>query len=153
MHARPSIPFCRYPVRHHQGISFLLVLLAIIAGCGRGGLRRLDVHGTVSYQGTPVDDGEIVFSPRASGLPMAVGTIVGGKYGVPKQLGPALGAYEVKITAFRKTGKKVSPSPYSEQRLAADEVEQIIPAKYNEATELRVELGADQSQYDFKLDQ
>ncbi len=42
----------------------LCLLLAIIAGCGRGGLDTVPVSGRVTYQGAPLPAGTITFSPN-----------------------------------------------------------------------------------------
>ncbi len=42
------------------------VLLLLAAGCGRGGVERYDVSGTVTFDGQPVPLGQIMFQPDGS---------------------------------------------------------------------------------------
>jgi hypothetical protein len=144
------------PLRNWEGRSArwfpVFVALILFFGCGRGGLERIAIQGNVTFEGQPLMEGDIVFAPRQQGLPMSVGEISSGKFSIPKDKGPSPGSYDVKISGYRKTGRKVAPSPYTEQRQEAEEIEQFLPAKFNEATELHAEFIAGQSTIDFALE-
>lgn len=42
-----------------------IALAIVIAGCGPGLARRYEIHGTVTYQGKPVESGCVSFEPLA----------------------------------------------------------------------------------------
>lgn len=134
--------------------SIFVLLLAVAAanltGCGSDGLERFYLSGHVSYDGQPIDDGEIVFSPvdRETGK-AAGGPIVNGTYEVERALGPTAGKYKVMITAMRPSGKKSSGEGSTPP---TDILEQFIPAAYNEATTLEVDVTDDNDALDFALD-
>ena len=78
-----------------------LLLLFLAGGCGSGS-PSVRVWGTVSYQGQPVDEGQIVYFPTdGTENPSTGGVIQDGKYDIPKDDGPyAGGTYRVQITAL-----------------------------------------------------
>lgn len=92
-----------------------------------------------------------MFVPRKSGMSMANGKITGGRYLIARELGPSNGDYGIQISAYRKTGRAIQPSPYSPQKTPVDEVEQYLPETFNETSSLFVTIVASQDQYDFKL--
>ena len=74
----------------------------------------------------------------------ATGAIQEGRYTLEK--GPAPGAYRVQIYWHKKTGRKIGPPDQ-----ATDERKQAIPPKYNEKTELKVEVKPGRNTLDFDL--
>jgi hypothetical protein len=127
------------------------LLLGVAVGCGGGDAKRLAVSGRVTFDGQPIDQGQIIFSPTREGF-TAVGAIAGGAYTIESQKGPSPGAYVVRITAERPTGQKAKPGGYAAGQPAQDVYEQFIPPKYNDSSELAIELK-DRSQvvHDFEL--
>ena len=114
----------------------------------------MEVSGSVSYGGEPVEEGQIVFEPEAPGTPMATGQIKDGKYQIEAKFGPAAGPYRVRIEGYRK--RKVAnmpPHPYAGDSLEAGVVaEQYLPADYNARTTLRAEItNDDESVHNFDL--
>jgi hypothetical protein len=110
---------------------------------------RSRVHGAVSYNGEPVDDGGIAFIPEGGGdtALRATGSIEDGQYDLDSKRGPYPGNYRVEIFWNKKTGKTLkSPSGSTK-----DERKQAIPAKYNENTELKVEVKPGRNTLDFDL--
>jgi hypothetical protein len=61
-----------------------LSLLVVAAGCGAKGLPRVSVGGKVTVNGTPVRNGQIVFTPERDqpGCPPAQADIKDGSYAV-----------------------------------------------------------------------
>jgi hypothetical protein len=120
--------------------------LAAFLGCGsESGDGRREITGTVSYDGQPVEEGEIVFEPQEAGAPLATGQIKGGEYRVDAKYGPAAGLYRVRIEGFQK--KKVAnipPHPYAGDSPGADTIaEQYLPPQYNTRSTLQVEIKDD----------
>src|SRR5262245_13144757 len=127
----------------HPGLM-LVTLLAALTGCGGSG--RIIVEGTVTMNGEPLQSGAISLIP-ISGQGVPAGTeISNGVYRIRAQ-GLLPGEYKVTINAFRGTGKKTwdgmgdSNAPASQKRYVV-EMEQYIPARYNDSTELKATLVA-----------
>jgi hypothetical protein len=110
--------------------SFLLTLTALlmVSGCGGGGPREYQVTGRVTYDGQPVNEGEIVFLPTNSeGTPRA-GRIANGTF----QISLPEGTKQVVITATRESA---TPAPDG-----LPNYENYIPAAYNTQTTLTAEV-------------
>ena len=124
-----------------------IVLALIVAGCSD--TSRQGIEGQVTLNGVPVADGEISFMPQqGTESPTAGGTIVHGAYRVDSVKGVLPGQYRVEIRGLRKTGRKVQP-PVGDP---VDEVENIIPANYNDQSVLTAEVTSDgPNRFDFEL--
>jgi hypothetical protein len=83
----------------NRALGFLLILLlAMAAGCQGGGTKQTyaNVSGTVTYNGKPIEKGEITFA--LEGKPPSTMDIVDGKFN-----GQAMvGSNRVSVTAKRK---------------------------------------------------
>lgn len=133
--------------------SALPVLFLLIAvGCGDG---RRPIHGSINYEGNPVEQGQIVFEPTESGQRMAIGQIANGSYKIEGMNGPTPGSYKVRID-----GIKMVPSPnlklpdYLNEGKEGEPVmvpENYIPAEYNKDSTLTVEVVEDKDEYSFDL--
>jgi len=130
----------------------LLMLWVVVAGCGSGS-DSMRVWGTVTFQGQPVDEGQIVFFPIENTTGPSTGTeIHHGRYDIEKRIGPrAGGTYRVEITA---SGPETSycPNASGVGHVAAVR-SQYLPAAYNRHSQLRVEISPKrkQNEYDFHL--
>lgn len=113
-----------------------LIFSALALGCGGADARRHSVSGNVSYDGTPVERGQISFVPVAGNQgPLAGGQIQNGHYEVPKEDGPFAGPHRIELMAIHKTGRKV-PNMAGE---LIDHEENFLPDKYSDDTsELKV---------------
>lgn len=107
-------------------------------GC-QGQVTQVAVHGTVTFDKTPVEDGQVAFEPTAAGK-MRYGIVSGGKYSIPYESGLVPGEYRVRITAARPTNQKAETDSFvtAEDSLVINE--QFIPTKYNVASELVVKI-------------
>src|SRR5690349_24920475 len=111
-----------------------MLALATLVGCGSDAPPLGQVTGTVTLDGKPVDGAMIQFEPTTSGMPTAFGqTDAQGKYELwysRGNKGASLGEAIVRITAFQEadddSAKKKRP--------------EIVPAKYNLTSELKVEV-------------
>ena len=125
--------------------------LTQVAGCGSGASARSPVHGSVSYDGEPVDFGGIAFLPEdeAEGehRPRVTGDFHDGHYDLDARRGPLPGKYRVQIYWHKKTGKKV-PGEGGRQK---DEIKEGIPPKYNEKSELIRDVQPGANTIDFDL--
>jgi hypothetical protein len=121
----------------------LALWAALAAGCGESNVG--DVAGTVTVDGTPVDEGSITFTPADGQGQTAGGPIKAGKYAV--RVPP--GRMKVSISAPKAIGKKkLYNTPNSPEGTIWKEG---LPARYNELTELTFEVKAGKNTKDWEL--
>ncbi len=129
----------------------LLIALVAILGCNGSDSGRASISGKVTFDGEPVKMGQISFEPQGQGR-IGIAQIIDGAYQMPPQQGPTPGKYTVRITADRPTGKPAQTPPPATGRPTGESYEQYIPAKYNERSELSVDIGAESNAiHDFAL--
>jgi hypothetical protein len=131
----------RVAVSSMSRLSLSIALLLTTPGCN-GGHERAAVTGKVTFDGQPVKTGQIVFEPAGSGR-LGIAQIADGVYSMPHQQGPSAGKYIVRITANRPTGQKRNAGSRGENQSSYDVVEQFIPARYNDRSELEIEIGGE----------
>ena len=142
-------------------ITFVGLAIAgsLVAGCGRSGLDRRIVTGTVTYLGTPIEVGEIQFYPDGDTKGPQTGTqIENGKYRLDAKGGVPVGMHKVRIIGYMKTGRELTPGqkamlPPDLQDSDVGSFVQYLPAKYNKQTELTatVEAGGGEQEHNFAL--
>lgn len=132
-----------------------LMLAVVVAGCGGGdpnayeGTKRFAVKGKVTFNGEPVDGGVIALQgldnekQRKSG-----GLIVNGEYNIPEAKGPNSGKYRFEIMWPKPTGEKGKDADTGE---AIDIKRNVIPEKYNAASELAEEIKPGENTFNFEL--
>lgn len=124
----------------------------LASGCGDStpGMRT---WGSVSYQGQPIESGQIIFIPiDGTPGPSTGGPVANGQYDIAKKVGPyAGGKYRVEITAFGPE-KTYTPNA-SGVGMSATVPVQLLPANYNRSSTLRAEISknAGENQHDFDL--
>ena len=132
-------------VKPYFRFAFVCALL-LVSGCGPESLVG-EIHGTASIDGKPIEKGSIAFVPSMGQGPSGGGEIKGGKYSCEG----ALGDCKVEIRVPKSVGKrKLYDTPDSpEQETFAE----VLPPKFNEATELTVEIkkGRNEKNWDLKL--
>ena len=127
-----SIPAC-----------LLLCALLPLVGCDDGNIA--EVSGTVSLDGTPIEAGSIMFVPADGSTSTAGGAIKNGKYSVKVPLGKM----KVSITMPKKVGKKkLYNTPDSPE---GDLWAEGLPAKYNEKSELELEVKSGRNPKNWEL--
>ena len=110
----------------------ILLGLALITGCGQG--TGCWVKGQVTFDGKPVEEGEIVFRPvQGTPGPAAPAKITGGNYEISEAAGLKAGKFLILITATNKGT-------------------QYIPDKYNIASEMVVDLQGGANSKDLPLE-
>ena len=122
------------------------------AGCGPGRLE-VPIHGEVTFNGVPVEQGTISIEPADGKGKATGGEIKGGRYRLAAAAGPLPGTKIVRITAIRKTGRKTEGDSLTPKGVMLDELEQFIPEIYNTRSTLTCEVGKDlPAQIDFHLE-
>jgi hypothetical protein len=123
---------------------YWLGCLAVVAlaggGCGGTGPPIHQVTGTITFDDTPVPDGDIVFIPEDAQYGAEAGKIKEGKY----RLRAHDGKNKVQIRATRPVPGKVGP-------MGEPAIEDYIPAKYNDRTTLFREVGERHTEFNFEL--
>jgi hypothetical protein len=129
--------------------SCLSVAWMVVAGCGSSA-EKLPLAGEVLVAGNPVAEGSITFTATA-GDATAYGTIQNGKFTIPAAGGIPAGSYRVVILGFETTGRQIEDPDFPGQMI--NEKQSIVPARYNENSQLEVEIGRESSQsLTFQLD-
>ena len=143
-HGRPSHP--RPGFLERVGRFTLLAWLAgVAAGCSGGKPGKCEVTGTVNVDGAPAEMGAIAFIPVDGQSSTAGGSIEKGQY----EALVAPGKMKVEIRVSKVVGqKKLYDTPDSPVQPV---MEEVLPAKYNDATELVVEISPGANQHDFNL--
>jgi hypothetical protein len=112
------------------------------------------VQGEVTYNGLAVEQGTIDFVPvDGTSGPSAVAPIKDGRYALDPKWGLRPdGAYQVRVTALRKTGRK-EPNRIDRKGPPVDVTENFIPAIYNTQSSLKVRVAElpDRNKVDFRL--
>ncbi len=129
--------------------ALAILLLTAAAGCGEkamdyASLNLVLVSGTVKLDGSPLANARVRFVDENGSGSEGI-TDSAGRYSLrydSNRLGAKPGKKKVKITTAAET--------------AADDPDAIsksekVPAKYNSATELEVEVTSEQTAYDFAL--
>jgi hypothetical protein len=126
----------------------LLAACAALAAGGCGESRRGAVQGKVTVNGVPLEEGTIAFvGLGGSAGPSAGAKVVKGAYTIPAEKGPFAGEYQVQIRAYRATGQKVwdgmgdDRDPAGKRQMVG-KMESYVPARYNDASELRATIKA-----------
>lgn len=109
---------------------FVCCSFALVVGCGPES-KMTSVSGTVTVNGSPPEKGSISFIP-VDGMTATTGAVIEkGKY----QSEAPLGESKVEIRVPKVIGKKkLYDTPDSPEQ---EIMEEVLPAKYNETTELR----------------
>ena len=136
---RPRRWGCPPPV-----LGLLVAAMVLLAGCGGDG--RVQVTGSVTLDGEPLETGTIAFRPADGQGPTAGALITAGRYTVRVMPGPMF----VEIQGFREVGRGRVVEFDPDSPIVAI-TEPIVPPKYNTATELQVEVSASNRQLDFAL--
>ena len=127
----------------------LLLLFLGLTGCESGD-GRFSIQGNVQFDGTPVEEGKILFLPSDETLSQAVSEISSGSYSIGESSGVFEGNYKVQIYAYRGTGEIIDLGPlYGNEK--REKREQFLPEKFNLNSELTVSISQEKHNYDFDL--
>jgi hypothetical protein len=118
-------------------LSILVMLGLVFVCCGCDSQpKRYAVRGTVSYQGQPIKFGSISF--RAEDGSTGAAQIQDGKYEVEAVGGLLPGSYRV---AINYPNPKIPLPSGNEAPGEAVPIREMLPPKYNDQTELTLEVG------------
>jgi hypothetical protein len=121
----------------------MLSALIVVAGCAEP--TRGFVSGTITVDGAPAKSGSIAFFPVDGKSSTTGGVITEGQY----RAEVPFGAQKVEIRVPKKVGeKKAYDAPNSPM---IDILAESLPAKYNDATELTLDVKPGENQKDFQL--
>jgi hypothetical protein len=138
----------RFIARLHACLSATIVIAMLCPGCGSG---RVPIQGEVTFDGKPVEAGTISLEPADGNGPATGGEIVAGKYQLTGVAAPLPGRKVVRISAVRKTGRKIRDG-LSASGAMLDEIECYLPDIYNARSTLSCEVADNGSkQIDFHL--
>ena len=128
-------------MRTRFGIGCLVTIW--LMGCSSATTdKRYEVYGTVTLDDKPLEEGTISFATADGGVP-GNATITNGSY----KLDTRPGLNKVSISAL-KVDPKIKPS--NDPVRPVDNRVNIIPKRYNSATELKADVGTE-LKFDFKL--
>jgi hypothetical protein len=128
--------------------SCLVLLSLLLCGCGAAEHTGNPVSGTVTFQGKPLDQGSIRFSPVGGQGTMSGGPIKNGEYLLPATSGLEPGKYEVRITSSDAGHSSADEMP-GEVKEAPKE---RIPPEYNARTKLFAEIqSSGENKFDFAI--
>jgi hypothetical protein len=129
-----------------HALPLALLAFAHVAGCGSSEPKRYAVTGLVKYKGSPIPAGTVTFTPEDPSLKSAGGAAIkDGRFEVPKAAGLLAGKYKVSVNYPDPKRSPPSPKEGEAPGESGREVADLLPAKYNQETELRAEVTADGS--------
>lgn len=121
-----------------------ITLVSCFSGCGPESNVAF-ISGTISIDGKPTQSGSISFVPVNGQGPTAGTEIKEGKYASQA----AIGQCKVEVRVSKVVGKKkLYDTPDSPVQ---DLMEEVLPSKFNEATELRIEIKKGTNSKDWDL--
>ena len=125
-------------------VAVVGVGIFVLAGCG--GPTGGEVHGTVSFDGVPVQDGAIKLDPADGNAANVGGNIKDGKYAVENV---PVGKVKVSITGTKVVGKKKIYNTSDSPEMPISE--QFIPEKFNKNTTLTFDVQAGKNEKNWEL--
>jgi hypothetical protein len=131
-------------------------MLMPLLGCRKTGeLEMVVVSGTVTYQGKPIEEGEIRLVPTGDTKgPTSASFIRGGHYEIIARGGVPVGTHRVEIHAARSVPGAAPVVDRPGMAPGSLPKEQYLPKKYNDSSELKatIESGRRKITKDFNLD-
>jgi hypothetical protein len=129
--------------RHRRAyLVLVLASAALICGCGRSsGPPMYDVSGMVTWEGQPLEEGDVIFAPNEAAVEPVAGTIRGGAY----QIRARPGKHKVSIRASKLV-------PNSKGAMGEPIHDNFIPDRYNVKTALEADVTPEgENRFDFAL--
>lgn len=124
---------------------FLMLLLGGLVGCGSSGPTMGRVEGTITVDGQPAAQGAISFIPVDGMSPTAGTKIVDGKYRAEVPVGNCRVEIRIPKTVGQRKAYNTPDSPM------IPIVEEVLPGKYNDYSELTIEVEAGTTERNFDL--
>lgn len=142
---------CAHRASFLQASMWVFVLSCLIlSGCGGAPVAKsASLKGTVKFNGDPLPKGAVRLSTEdGTPGPGGVSPIEDGHYEITDESGLKAGKYLVIISAFKKSGRKIIVDEAGTER---EEEKQYLPRRYNDSSELHLELTAGENTKDFEL--
>jgi hypothetical protein len=132
-------------------VPVCLLLVVLSSGCGGDPLGRRAISGGVTVDGSPVEQGNVSFTPADQGTISAGAAITAGKYSVPKEGGLPPGKYRVAINAPKPgTGQAAQEGVLPGDPLPVPE--ELIPPEWNAQSQQFIEVSASgPSEFNFDI--
>ena len=130
-------------------LSTALASLAACAALAIGCAKESDtgvVTGTVTLDGAPLKTGQIRFVPVDGQSPTAGAVITDGKYTATVSLGEK--SVEISSPQEGPARRMYDPAPQSAQANSGGD---LVPARYNAHSELKIDVRPDAEPYNFEL--
>ena len=138
---------------HRWRDKYRFLYLAILLACAGCGNQKFPIAGEVTFDGQPVSEGVISLEPADGRGPTTGGKIIDGKYQLMSAASPLPGKKIVRISAGRKTGRKIRPPGIqAPEGNLIDEIDRYIPPMYNTQSTLTCDVSAQgPNRFDFHL--
>lgn len=137
------------PSRFHGRRAVLMLLAALVSGCGQRLPAGPTVSGRVTVDGVPLEQGSILFVPVGREGTASGGLIAGGRYEIGGR-GVALGVNRVEIRALRKSGRRIQ-APVAKEGQLIDEEEEAIAEQFNSSSSLSADVKPGSQNIDFAV--
>lgn len=122
----------------------LLAVALVVGGCSETSNQK-SISGTVTFDGKPLDKGQITFVPiSGTAGPTAGAEIIDGHFEISATGGTFAGKFRVEVTASRPSGRKV-PDRYTGK--LTESFEQYIPGAYNVESQMFADVKASEKNY------
>jgi len=123
------------------GITFVVLGIMLLNGCGDSGTSTYPVTGTVTLGGTPIEKGSIVFDPADGHGTSTMGGIENGQFTAQVPAGEKI----IRINAVRTTDEK---DQYGELI-----TESYVPEKYNSESDIKKTVKpGEENKFDLALE-
>jgi hypothetical protein len=146
----PAISFlqdAKFMIRY----GLVLWCAFVCLGCGESFGNRRAIHGSVRWQGAPLDQGTITFFAEANPTTPAAGSAIqNGNYKIPISQGLDPGKYRVEISS-PEPSPPITPEDYAAGKMPLAAKERL-PASFNSESKQTIEVTAGGSQsFDFNV--
>lgn len=129
----------------HHWIGLLVCISCMAIGCGDAGPTMFPVAGTVSLDGAPIAEGDIIFLDADPSIAPDGGKIENGQFKM--QAKPGKKRVEIRASRLEKL-----PSGQAGAMGETEAYVDYIPARYNLNTELTADVQeSGENQFDFPL--
>ena len=119
------------------------VMSFLTSGCGPRD-PRVTIHGTVSLDGMPVSNGQVIFVPTDSKLSAAGSRLNEGQFTVLVHKGP----HQVKVEAYVEERRATAPNEPPEAGIS---YRSIIPSRYRDKSPLTFDVQSAEDKPAFEL--
>jgi hypothetical protein len=131
-------------------VHLTIAVLALTAiGCGKSGVERVYVSGKATFDGKPIEIGQIRFVPTSPATgPVTIERIEDGEYATKTTGGVTVGTHRVEMRMYDSHEYETAP------RVAGSaSVKQLLPDKYNRNSELTLTVDANSGsvEHNFEL--